>query len=430
MKRTPCDGAIIHAGELVVGLAPGSPPIGPGLTLERYPDGAVAWLDGEIVDAGPTDEVLSEWEPLEVDDAAGRLVTAGLVDAHTHLVFGGDRADEFAQRLGGRSYEEIASAGGGILASVRATRALHADAMFERACATAFRMLGCGTTTIEAKSGYELSYEGELAVLEIGHRVAKATWLDVIGTALSAHVVPPEYAGRRAAYIEDVCVPVAVEAQDRGHARFVDCFVEQGAFTPDDARRLAEAAESAHLGLRLHVDQLRDGGGALLAAELGAASADHLDYAHEDGIRAMARAGTVAVLLPGATLTMGGPLPPLAALRRFGVPTAIATDWNPGTSTVDSLVLCLALAARLYKMTPEEVFVGATEAAARSLRRAGRIGCLRPGADADVVIWDVDRVGMLAYHFGPTWAATVYKKGRRVFGPDPEHATQGWMGAV
>jgi len=302
--------------------------------------------------------------------------------------------------------------------------------MFERACATAFRMLGCGTTTIEAKSGYELSYEGELEVLAIGKRVAKATWLDVVGTALSAHVVPPEYSGRRAAYIEDVCVPVAVEAQDRGHAQFVDCFVESGAFTPDDARRLAEAAAGARLGVRLHVDQLSDGGGAALAAELGAASADHLDHAHEDGIRALARAGTVAVLLPGATLTLGGPVPPLGALRKHRVPTAIATDWNPGTSTTDSLVLMLALACRLYRMTPDEAFVGATESAARSLRRAGRIGCLRPGANADLVIWDVERVGMLAYHFGPTWAATVYKRGRRVFGPEPPADPEAWGGGV
>lgn len=426
MKRAPCDGAILHAGELVVGLAPGSPPIGPGVTLERYPDGAVAWLHGEIVDAGPTDEVLAEWEPAEIEGAAGRLVTAGLVDAHTHLVWGGDRADEFAMRLGGMSYEAVAKAGGGILSTVRATRATEADAMFDRACATAFRMLGCGTTTIEAKSGYELSYEGELELLAIGHRVAKATWLDVVGTAMSAHVLPPEFAGRRAAYIEEVCVPVAVEAQDRGHARFVDCFVEEGAFTPADARRLAEAAVGARLGLRLHVDQLRDGGGALLAAELGAASADHLDHANEEGIAALARAGTIAVLTPGASLTLGGPVPPIEALRRHLVPTAIATDWNPGTSTTDSLVLCLALACRLYRMTPEEVFVGATEAAARSLRRAGRIGCLRPGADADVVLWDTDRVIELPYHFGPTWAAVVYKKGRRVFGPAPPHDEDGW----
>lgn len=430
MKRAACDGAIVHAGELVVGLAPGSPPIGPGLALERYPDGAVAWLDGEVVDAGPTDEVLAEWEPAEFEDAAGRLVTAGLVDAHTHLVWGGDRADEFAQRLAGRSYEEVARAGGGILSTVRATRALEAEAMFERACATAFRMLGCGTTTIEAKSGYELSYDGELELLAIGHRVGRATWLGVIGTALSAHVVPPEYAGRRAAYVEEVCIPVAVEAQDRGHAQFVDCFVEEGAFTPDDARRLAAAAREAHLGVRLHVDQLRDGGGALLAARLGAASADHLDHANEEGIAALARSGTVAVLTPGATLTLGGPPPPVAALRAHLVPTAIATDWNPGTSTTDSLVLCLALACRLYRLTPEEAFVGATESAARSLRRAGRIGCLRPGADADVVLWDTDRLVELPYHFGPTWAAAVYRKGRRVFGPPPPPDEDEWGGAT
>ena len=430
MNRARCDGAVVHAGELVVGLAPGSAPIGPRMKLERYPDGAVAWLDGEVVDSGPTDEVLAEWAPDEIEDAAGGLVTAGLVDAHTHLVWGGDRAGEFAERLAGASYEEIARRGGGILSTVRATRAMEAEAMFDRARATAFRMLGCGTTTIEAKSGYELSYDGELEVLAIGHRVAHATWLSVLGTALSAHVVPPEYEGRRSAYIDEVVIPVAIEAQDRGHAQFVDCFVERGAFTPDDARRIAAATRAARLGLRLHVDQLRDGGGAALAAELGAMSADHLDFANEKGLAALADAGTVAVLTPGATLTLGGPAPNIAALRKHHVPTAIATDWNPGTSTVDSLVLCLALACRLYKMTPDEAFVGATESAARSLGRAGRIGCLRPGADADIVLWDTERLEELAYHFGPTWAAVVYRLGRRVFGPERAHDEDEWGGGT
>ena len=430
MKRARCDGAIVHAGELVVGLAPDSPPLGPGLALERYPDGAVAWLHGEVVDAGPTDEVLAEWEPDEFEDATGRLVTAGLVDAHTHLVWGGDRAGEFARRLAGESYEEVARKGGGILSTVRATRAaLGGDDLFDRACATAFRMLGCGTTTIEAKSGYALTKDGELELLAVAHRVGKATWLGVVGTALAAHVVPPEYAGRRRAYVEEVCIPVAVEAQDRGHAQFVDAFVEDDAFDAADARRLAAAAARAHLGLRLHVDQLKDGGGAALAAKLGAASADHLDHARPEGIAALARAGTVAVLTPGATLTLGGPVPPIAALRAHAVPTAIATDWNPGTSTVDSLVLCLALACRSYRLTPEEAFTGATESAARSLRRAGRIGCLRPGADADVVLWDTARLTDLAYHFGPTWASAVYRLGRRVFGPAPEPVGEAW-GAV
>jgi imidazolonepropionase len=430
MTRARCDGAVVHAGELVVGLAPGSASIGPRIVLERYPDGAVAWLDGEVVEAGPTEEVLAEWEPDEIEDAAGGLVTAGLVDAHTHLVWGGDRSGEFAERLAGASYEDIARTGGGILSTVRATRALEAEAMFDRACATAFRMLGCGTTTIEAKSGYDLSYDGELEVLAIGHRVAHATWLSVLGTALSAHVVPPEYAGRRAEYIDAVVIPVAIEAQDRGHARFVDCFVEQGAFTPDDARRIAAATASARLGLRLHVDQLRDGGGAALAAELGALSADHLDFANEHGIAALADSGTVAVLTPGATLTLGGPAPNVAALRKHHVPTAIATDWNPGTSTVDSLVLCLALACRLYRMTPDETFVGATESAAKSLALAGRIGCLRPGADADIVLWDTARLEELPYHFGPTWAAVVYRLGRRVFGPERAHDEDEWGGGT
>jgi imidazolonepropionase len=430
MKRARCDGAVVHAAELVVGLAPGSKALGKGLALERYEDGAVAWLDGEIVDAGPAEDVLEEWEPEETYDATGRLVTAGLVDAHTHLVWGGDRADEFARRLAGESYEDVAKKGGGILSTVRATRALEEEAMFDRACATARRMLASGTTTIEAKSGYELTYEGELAVLAIGHRVSRETWLRVVGTALSAHVVPPEYDGRRKEYVDEVVIPVAIEAQDRGHAKFVDCFVDAGAFTSDDARRIARATKSARLGLRLHVDQLRDGNGAALAAELGAASADHLDHASAKGLAALAAQGTVAVLTPGATLTLGGPTPDIATLRKHHVATAIATDWNPGTSTVDSLVLCLALACRLYRMTPEEVFVGATESAAKSLGLSGRVGCLRPGADADIVMWGAPDLATLSYHMGPTWVEAVWKGGRSVLGGTREPGEPSWGGGT
>ena len=335
MKRAACDGAIVHAGELVVGLAPGSPPIGPGVTLERYRDGAVAWLDGEIVDAGPTDEVLSEWEPAEVDDAAGRLVTAGLVDAHTHLVWGGDRADEFALRLGGLSYEEVAKAGGGILS----TAARDAGGRAPRRCSTApapppFACWAAARRRSRPSPATRCRTRASSRCSTIGHRVAKATWLDVIGTALSAHVVPPEYSGRR-----DGVRRGRVRARRRRgagprprrvrrllrRAGRVHCRRTRGAWRPSPRART--------WALRLHVDQLHDGGGALLAAELGAASADHLDHANEEGIAALARAGTVAVLLPGASLTLGGPVPPLAALRRHGVPTAIATDWNPGTST-------------------------------------------------------------------------------------------------
>jgi imidazolonepropionase len=422
VKRAHADGAIVHAGELVVGLDAASPWFGPKMTLERYEDGAVAWLHGEVVEAGPTDELLEEWEPAQVWDARGGLVTAGLVDAHTHLVFGGSRADEFARRLAGASYAEIAKQGGGILSTVRATRASEHDDLLERALATARRMLEGGVTTIEAKSGYELSHDGELGLLEIGNAVGKRLPLTVVGTALSAHVVAPEYAGKRAAYLKEVCAPVAIEAHDRGHAQYVDLFVEQGAFTPDDARWLAKATKQARLGLRLHVDQLEDGDGARLAAELGAASADHLDHARPAGIRALAESGTVAVLLPGASLTLGGPVPPLVALRSSAVPTAIATDYNPGTSTIDSLALVLGLACRLYKMTPDEALVGATEAAARSLGRWGRIGCLRPGADADIALWDAPDAATLAYHLDAHRAKGVWKMGKLVVG-GPEAAS-------
>jgi imidazolonepropionase len=415
MKRAPCDGALVHATELVVGKAPGSPWLGPKVAFEHYEDGAVAWLDGEVVDAGPTEDVLAEWDPRQVDDASGCAVTAGLVDAHTHLVWGGDRADEFAERLAGRSYEEIARAGGGILSTVRATRASEEAELFARAERTAWRMLASGTTTIEAKSGYELSKDGELGLLAIGARVRKETPLGVVGTALAAHVVPPEFARQRRRYLDEVAWPVAVEAHDRGHAEFVDVFVAEGAFSPAEAELLATRARGIGLGVRLHVDQLADGGGAALAASLGADSADHLDFANERGIAALAGAGTVAVLVPGAALTLGSPAPDLAALRAHGVPVAVATDYNPGTSTLDSLVLALALACRLWKLSPEEALVGATEAAARSLRRAGRIGCLRPGADADIVVWEAPNPRTLVYHMGPRWTRAVYRRGERVW---------------
>jgi len=389
--------------------------MGPRLSLEHYEDGAVAWLDGEVVDAGATEDVLAEWEPRQVDDAAGCAVTAGLVDAHTHLVWGGSRVDEFAQRLAGATYEDISRAGGGILSTVRATRASEEPALFARAAQTAWRMLSCGTTTIEAKSGYELSKDGELGLLAIGARVRRETPLSVVGTALAAHVVPPEYARRAKRYLDEVAWPVAHEAHDHGHAEFVDLFVTQGAFTAADAKSLAKKARTIGMGVRLHVDQLEDGGGAALAAALAADSADHLDYANATGVAALAGAGTVAVLLPGAALTLGSPPPPVAALRAHGVPTAVATDFNPGTSTLDSLPLAIALACRLWKLSPEEALVGATEAAARSLRRAGRIGCLRPGADADIVVWGAPDARTLTYHMGPTWANRVYRRGALVW---------------
>ncbi len=419
MSRARCDGALIHARELVVGKAPAAPWLGPGVELERYGDGAVAWLDGEVVDAGPTDDVLAEWDPRAVDDASGCAVTAGLVDAHTHLVWGGDRADEFAARLRGDSYTEIARQGGGILATVRATRASDDDALFARAAREAWRMLACGTTTIEAKSGYALTREGELRLLALGARVRRETPLAVVGTALAAHVLPPEYAGQAGRYLDAVAWPVAQEAHDQGHADFVDVFVEEGAFDAAFARALAKRARPLGLGLRLHVDQLRDGGGAALAAKLGADSADHLDHASAAGVAALAGAGTVAVLLPGAALTLGGPPPPIAALRAHAVPTAIATDFNPGTSTLDSLPLAMALACRLWKLSPEEALLGATEAAARSLRRSGRAGCLRPGADADIVVWDAPSARTLVYHMGPSWARAVYRRGVRVWPATP-----------
>ena len=340
-------------------------------------------------------------------DAGGKLVVPGLVDAHTHLCFGGWRADDFVARIRGETYQQIARRGGGIQSTVRRTRAADADTLYMRSRGFLRQMLELGVTTVEAKSGYGLDDKTEVRVLAVYAALGRRGPQRVVPTFLGAHVVPREYQGKRARYVERVeraLAPLAAEQL----ARFVDVFVEAGAFTAAEARRLALAARAAGLGIKLHVDQLSAGGGAELAAELGAVSADHLEHVSRRGMAALARAGVVAVSLPLATMYLGTPPLPARALIDARVAVAVATDFNPGTAPSFHLPLAMTLAATLQRMTPAEALKGATIVAARAVGLEDEVGSLEVGKAADFVIVDAPDEDHWLYHFRPNAAlATV-----------------------
>ncbi|MGN6519755.1 MAG: imidazolonepropionase [Dokdonella sp.] len=378
--------------------------------------GALGWKDGTIVFAGAQSDLPGDPAGLaaRVESAHGALVTPGLVDCHTHLVFGGDRADEFERRLEGASYEEIARAGGGIASSVRATRAANDDALFAQSLPRAKALLADGVTTIEIKSGYGLDVDSELRILRVARRLGEALGIGVRTTLLSAHALPPEYAGRPDDYITLVCEEILPAAARDGLADAVDAFCEKIAFTPAQTRRVFDAARAHGLRVKLHADQLTDLGGAALAAEYGALSADHLEWTGEDGVRAMASAGSVAVLLPGAYYALRETkLPPIDAFRAARVPLAIATDLNPGTSPLLSLRLAMGMACTLFRLTPEEALRGTTINAARALGLADR-GVLADGMRADFVVWDAERPADLCYWIGGSLARAVHVGGRAI----------------
>ena len=365
-------------------------------------DGVLAWKDGTIAFAGARAQLPGEPHALAADvaSAGGALVTPGLIDCHTHLVFGGDRAREFEQRLQGASYEEIARSGGGIAASVRATRAAGEDALFDASLPRARALLADGVTTIEIKSGYGLDADSERRMLRVARRIGETLGIGVRTSLLSAHALPPEYAGRADDYVDRVCDTIIPLAAREGLADAVDAFCETIAFTPAQTRRVFEAARAHGLPVKLHADQLSDLGGAALAASFGALSADHLEWTGDDGVRAMAASGTVAVLLPGAYYALRETkLPPIDALRAHGVPIAVATDLNPGTSPLLSLRLAMGMACTLFRLTPEEALRGATTNAARALGLADR-GELAPGRRADFVIWNAHAPAELCYWIG------------------------------
>ncbi|HEY6942373.1 imidazolonepropionase, partial [Dokdonella sp.] len=383
--ESPWDGLLLDAR--LATMQAGATPYG---LIER---GALGWKDGAIAFAGAQSDLPGEPDALaaRVESAHGALVTPGLVDCHTHLVFGGDRANEFEQRLEGVSYEDIARAGGGIASSVRATRAANEDALFAQSLPRARALLADGVTTIEVKSGYGLDLDSELRMLRVARRIGDALGIGVRTTLLSAHALPPEYAGRPDDYIALVCDAILPAAAREGLADAVDAFCEKIAFTPAQTRRVFEAARALGLRVKLHADQLSDLGGAALAAEFGALSADHLEWTGDDGVRAMAAAGSVAVLLPGAYYALRETKrPPIDVLRASGVPIAVATDLNPGTSPLLSLRLAMGMACTLFRLTPEEALRGATVNAARALGLADR-GVLETGKRADFVVWDIER---------------------------------------
>jgi len=366
--------------------------------LGRVRDGVVAARDGRIVYAGAAAEA-GALTARERVDCGGRWVSPGLIDCHTHLVYAGHRAQEFEQRLNGVSYAEIARRGGGIAATVNATRKADKAALLAASLPRLDAMLAEGVTTVEIKSGYGLTFEDERKLLQVALHLAELRPVEVAPTFLGAHALPP---GREAQeYLDEVCEVMIPALAAEGLAEAVDVFCEQIAFSRDEARQVFEAARRHGLALKIHAEQLSNQHGAALAAGDGALSADHLEYLDDAGVAAMARVGTVAVLLPGAFYcTRETRLPPLAALRRAGVPLAIATDCNPGTSPLTSPLLAMNMAATLFRMNVDECIAGFTREAARALGRAERIGRLAAGLDCNLAIWDIDTPAELVYRIG------------------------------
>jgi imidazolonepropionase len=370
----------------------------PGLGVVE--PGVIAAAGGRIAYAGPADEAPA-FTADEVIDCDGRWITPGLIDPHTHLVFGGDRAAEFEQRLAGASYEAIARAGGGIVSTMRATRAASQAQLVAAALPRLDALIAEGATTVEVKSGYGLSLEDELKCLSAARALAEARPVRIRATLLAAHAVPPEFAGDADGYIDLICNAIIPAVAAEGLADAVDGFCETIAFTPAQIRRVFEAAWTHGLPVKLHAEQLSNQHGAALAAQFGALSADHLEHLDEAGAAAMAAAGTVATLLPGAYYFVRETMaPPIALLRARGVPMALATDCNPGTSPLTSLLLTMNLAATLFRMTVEECLAGVTREAARALGLTAETGALEAGKACDLAIWDIERPAELVYRMG------------------------------
>lgn len=364
--------------------------------------GAVAVREGRIVYAGAENELPSDFSKAdEIIDCEGRWMTPALIDCHTHIVHGGSRAREFQLRLEGATYEEIARAGGGIASTVKATNALSVDELVESALPRLDALLSEGASTIEVKSGYGLNIDAELRMLRAARQLEQRRPVRILTSYLAAHATPPAYKGRNLDYIEEVVLPGLAQAHFEGLADAVDGFCEGIAFSPSEIARVFDGATALGLPVKLHAEQLSDLGGARLAASYGALSADHLEYLDGEGANAMAKAGTVAVLLPGAFYTLRETqLPPVEALRAAGTRIAIATDCNPGTSPLTSLLLTMNMAATLFRLTLEECLAGVTREAARALGILGETGTIEPGKSADLAIWNIDEPAELIYRIG------------------------------
>ncbi len=363
--------------------------------------GLIASRAGLIVYAGPEDAAPAGLTAMQVSDCEGRLVTPGLIDCHTHLVYAGTRSHEFEQRLNGVSYETIARQGGGILSTVNATRAASETQLLAESLSRLDALIAEGVTTVEVKSGYGLSLEHERKQLRVARALERERAVTVTATFLGAHALPPEFAGRSDDYISEVCEVMLPALVHDGLIDAVDAFCETIGFSRNQVRRVFEAAASHGLRVKLHAEQLSDLQGAALAAEFRALSADHLEHVGEPAVIAMANAGTAAVLLPGAFYFLRETrLPPVDLLRKHAVPIALATDCNPGTSPLTSLLLVMNMAATLFRMTVDECLIGVTRAAAQALGRSDRIGTLEAGKQCDLAIWNVARPAELVYRMG------------------------------
>ena len=363
-------------------------------------NGAIGIEGGRIVRVGRRTE-LAGYQAARVEPLGGAWITPGLVDCHTHLVFAGNRASEYEQRLEGATYEEIARAGGGIASTVKATRAATLDELVEASRPRLQALMRGGVTTVEIKSGYGLDIETELKMLKAAKALGESESVRIERTLLALHALPPEFAKRREDYVRLAVETMLPAAADQGLATAVDAYCEGIGFTPDEVSALFEAATEHGLGIKLHAEQLSDLHGAELAADHGALSADHLEHAGEEGVAAMARAGMVAVLLPGAFYALRETRkPPVELLRRYGVPMAVATDCNPGTSPVLSPTLMMSMACTLFGLTPEEALAGMTRAGAKALGLQDEIGIVAAGKAADLCIWRIGRPAELCYWIG------------------------------
>ncbi len=372
-------------------------------------DAALAVKDGRIAWLGTR----SEAPPAALEhDCGGAWMTPGLVDCHTHIVHAGNRSNEWEARLNGATYEDIARQGGGIMSTVRATREADVGTLLAQSLPRVARLLSEGVTTLEIKSGYGLELEAEARMLRAARRVAERLPVRVATTFLGAHALPPEFAGRPDDYVEELCARMLPQLAQEGLVDAVDAFCERIGFTNAQTARVFEAARGLGLPVKLHAEQLSDQGGAELVARHGGLSADHLEYLSQAGIDAMARAGTVAVLLPGAYYFLREKVePPIAALREAGVAMAVATDCNPGTSPMTSLLLAMNMACTLWRLTPQEALLGATVNAARALGLHGEIGTLEVGKRADLALWDIARPADLAYAMGSNPCRSVVNAG-------------------
>ena len=379
-------------------------------------DGAIACAGGSIAWIGPRASLPADAgrRAAAVEHLDGALVTPGLIDCHTHLVFGGDRAHEFDLRLNGASYEDIARAGGGIASTVKATRNASEETLLAQALPRARALVDDGVTTLEIKSGYGLALDSERSMLRVARRLGEVLGIDVRTTFLGLHALPPEETHHRDAYVSRVCDEMLPALAAEGLVDAVDAFCEGIGFTREETRRVFERASALGLPVKLHAEQLSNLEGAALVAEFGGLSADHLEYLSDDGVSAMAKAGTVAVLLPGAFYALRETkLPPIASLRRQGVPMAVATDCNPGTSPLLSLRLAAGMACTLFRFTPEEALRGVTVNAARALGLADR-GTLSVGRRADLVVWQARHPAELCYWIGGNLVRAVYRGGHLV----------------